>query len=202
MLIELLKVEEMCSVQGGFGWLYPPQPPWIDGAVVAKTVAHSSSSRQQLSGERGARMKNGLGETRVIPITLCRPVRPQITSQGDWMLHNGGWPRKRNASGAIKHLRTVATGERDWLLPHGGERREGELRLLHLVPRYKLDVWRRDVDFYLHFLVDWIFPRIRFFFGRNCFPSQPKTSPRHPELSTLTERCARCLNNEKLKLSF
>lgn len=30
---------------------------------------------------------------------------------------------------------------------HGGERREGELLLLHLVPRYKLDVCRSDVDF-------------------------------------------------------
>lgn len=38
-----------------FAWLHPSSSPRIDGAVVAETVAHSS--RQQLSGERGARIK-------------------------------------------------------------------------------------------------------------------------------------------------
>lgn len=66
---------------------------WIDGAVVARIVAHS---RLQLSGERGARMKTGLGETRVIPITLRRPVRPQTHHRVTECCTTEDEPKKRS----------------------------------------------------------------------------------------------------------
>ncbi len=106
-------VNKRCILPCEFGGLYPPQPPRIDGAVVAQTVAHSS--RQQLSGERGARMKSGPGETRVISITLCRPVTPQTHHRVSRCCTAMDDPKIKKNMDRNKHLRTVAAGERDWL---------------------------------------------------------------------------------------